>query len=235
MGLLARVLSYPAYLAEAALHPRRMCAIAPTSAAVLEEVCREIRGSLQRFVNIGAGTGDLEAMLIDQGKVAPGGQMIAVEPSWLLSTLIRPMANGDKRVHVIQAMFNEALNEIWRKFALAGGLAEEIATSVPLSKFAPEDLQGFLQHTYDITEPDGGLTAFIIRDMGDEIRKVYPHVSVRDVKGHKFPPMTYRVHRALKKRPVLRVYDSAMMERSIHDITPAMAPGEPDTDAPSPA
>lgn len=234
MGIVARALRYPAYLLEAAMHPRRMCAIAPTSAVVLQEVCREIRGPLERFINIGAGTGDLEAMLLEQGKIVPNGRMIAVEPSGILSLLIRPMADFDPRVQVVRSMFHEARADIRQRLLAHGGLAQEIATSVPLSKFSPQDLQAFLQESYDLSEPDAGFTAFIVRDVSDEIRKVYPYVSVKEAPGHWLPPMKYRIHRALKKKPSLRVYDPALTE-SPHVPAPAMVPEEFGTDAPSPA
>ncbi len=188
-----------AYVAEFLRDPRRISAITRTNDTVLTKVAALLPPEISRMVNVGAGTGDLEKILLRRDQVAQGGKIVSVEPSKWFAPLIPEVTGGDRRVKVINALLHQAMQEITDEFG--GERAQVITTSVPISIFTPEQQHEFITMMSELLERDGECLVYIFRDVSEALRKVFPRVDVQKTKGQWIPPWAYTLHRAWKTAP----------------------------------
>ncbi len=172
-------------------------AIATTCDQVIKRILRLMPDGIERYVDVGCGTGPFERGLIRSGKLAADGKVIAVEPNPSFARFTARTVRDD-RVQVYQA-YGQDLPEITERVFGPGKKAQVATVTTPMSKWTEEKQVELFRAIDDSTE-EGGLVVLAIFN---RIRGIFETVfhqkpTVTEIKGQRLPPWPYVVQSVRK-------------------------------------
>jgi phospholipid N-methyltransferase len=167
-------------------------AIATTCDRVSDDVIAAMPDGIERFADVGYGTGPLVRALLRSGKLASDGRVAAIEPNDAFARFGAKTVRDD-RVRIYQA-YGQDLPHLTDKIFGEGKKAQVLTVTTPMTCWDEKE-QVELFQAIDASVEDGGL---VILAIFNEIHGLFEQVfrkkpTVREVKGQRLPPWPYVV------------------------------------------